>query len=243
MINFILCEDNEEFRKSLREQVEKYMIRSDIEYKIHEYSSYDKSFEEIVKAEIGFKVYFLDIKTKVGSGIDAARYIREEQEDWNSIIIVITAFSEYRYEALGNRLFLLDFINKLDNCKTKVDEALDIVMKHYGNQEKCFNYEYNYTVHKIAFKNIVYIEREQDSKRSIIHTSYGKFKVPKSLNEIMKNLDDRFVRLHRSMVANMDRVIEYDVKTNLIKFDNGQTSDLVARNKRKELTRNVTYNS
>ncbi len=30
-----------------------------------------------------------------------------------SSIIIITAFGEYRYEALGTRLYLLDFINKV----------------------------------------------------------------------------------------------------------------------------------
>ena len=205
MINYILCEDDKDFRKSVREQIESFMIRSDMEYEIYEYSNYDKKFEEIVKEDIGFKVYFLDIKTKYGSGIDAARYIREEQEDWISLIVMITAFSEYRYEALGNRLFLLDFINKLDNCKNKINEALEIVMKHYGTKEKSISYEYNYTLHKIEYRNIVSIEKEQESKRSILHTTYGDFKIPMGLNEVMNKLDERFVKIHRSMIVNIDK--------------------------------------
>lgn len=240
MINFILCEDEKEFRKAVKIQIENFMMNSDVEYKIYEFSNYDKKFEELVKADIGFKVYFLDIKTKYGSGIDAARYIREKEDDWISLIVIITAYSEYRYEALSNRLFLLDFINKLDDCKKKIEESLEIVMKNYGNKEKCFCYEYNYTLHKIEFRNIIYIEKEQDSKRSIINTTYGRFKVPMGLNEIMKKVDERFIKLHRSMVVNMDKIDKYDLKTNTITFTNGQTTNLIARSKRKELIENVT---
>ena len=243
MINYILCEDDKDFRKGVREQIESFMIRSDMEYEIYEYSNYDKKFEEIVKEDIGFKVYFLDIKTKYGSGIDAARYIREEQEDWISLIVMITAFSEYRYEALGNRLFLLDFINKLDNCKNKINEALEIVMKHYGTKEKSISYEYNYTLHKIEYRNIVSIEKEQESKRSILHTTYGDFKIPMGLNEVMNKLDERFVKIHRSMIANIDKIVEYDIKSNTIHFENGQRTNLIARNKRKELVSRVTSHS
>ncbi len=240
MINYILCEDDKEFRKTIKEQIIKFMMKSDIKYEFYEFNNYNQKFEEIVKKDIGFKVYFLDIKTDYGSGIDAARYIREQEQDWVSIIIIITAFGEYRYEALSNRLFLLDFINKLDNCRNKVNEVLEITMKHYDNKEKSFSYEYNYMMYKIEFRNIVYIEKEQDSKRCIIHTTYGTFKVPMGLNEVIKHLDERFIRLHRSMIVNVDKIAMYDIKSNKLTFENGQTTNLVARSKRKELLESVT---
>lgn len=243
MVNYILCEDDRVFRKALKDQIEKFMMKSDIKYEFYEFDNYNQGFEDVVTKDIGFKVYFLDIKTDYGSGIDAARYIREQEQDWVSIIVIITAFSEYRYEALSNRLFLLDFINKLDNCKNKVNEVLEITMKHYDNKEKSISYEYNYTMYKIEFRNIIYIEKEQDSKRSIIHTTYGNFKIPMSLNEVMKHLDERFIRLHRSMIANMDKIARYDIKSNKITFENGQTTNLISRSKRKELLENVTHAS
>ena len=57
--------------------------------------------------------------------------------DWVSIIIIITAFNEFKYEALGNRLYLLDFINKLNRCETKLKEDLEIAIKHYDNRKYC----------------------------------------------------------------------------------------------------------
>ena len=212
----------------------------DIDYKIYTFTGYGKRFEKIVKEEIGFKIYFLDIKTKTGSGIDAARYIREEQDDWVSLITIVTAFSEYRYEALGNRLFLLDFISKVDNCKQKVIETLKAAMKNYDKREKSLSYEYNYVVHKIDFRHIIYIEKEQDSKRCIIRTSYEDFIIPKALTELTTLLDERFLKVHRSLIVNLDQIEQYEIKSGEITFKNGEKTHLVARDKKKELISRVT---
>ena len=131
MINFIICDDNTEFLRKEKQMVDNFMMKYDIEYKCLLFSEYDKKFDEVVACDEGFKVYLLDIQTKNGSGLDAARKIREEYDDWVSIIIIITAFNEFKYEALGNRLYLLDFINKLNKCDVKLKEDLEIAIKHY----------------------------------------------------------------------------------------------------------------
>ena len=112
MINFIICEDEKDIRNNTKKQVCNFMMKYDMDYKVYEFESYNKRFEELVKSDKGFKIYFLDIKTKNGSGLDAARMIREKYDDWVSAIIIMTSFAEYKYEALSSRLYLLDFITK-----------------------------------------------------------------------------------------------------------------------------------
>lgn len=240
MLNYIVCENDKEFRDGIKKQIETYMMRVDIDYEIYTYKDYGKEFEEIANKDIGFKMYLLDIKTGYGTGIDAARYIRESIRDWNALIVIITAFSEYRYEALGNRLGLLDFISKIDNCKKKVEEAIEIGIMNYRNRHKSLSYEYNHTIYKIEYRNILYIEKEQESKRCEIHTNHGNYKVPMSLVEIEEQIDNRFIKVHRSMIVNTDKIEAYDMKGNTITFSNGQTTSLIARSKRKELIKHVT---
>ena len=239
MLNFIVCEDEIEFSKKMKRLIENYMMNFDMEYKIHSFTSYDKKFEKTVKDDIGFKIFFLDIKTKNGSGLDAARMIREEYDDWTSIIVIVTAFGEYRYEALGNRLYLLDFINKMDNCENRVKDAIKKAMKNYDNRHKSLSYEYNRIVHKVEFRHIVCIEKEPDSKRCIIKTTYESQHIPKTLNEVNKLLDKRFMKVHRSMIVNLDHIKEFDPKENKITFKNSEYSHLIARDKKKELIRRV----
>ncbi len=240
MLNFIICDDEEGFRKIIISEIDKFMMNYDVEYKKHECECYEKKFETLARKEMGFKVYFFDIKTKNGSGLDAARFIREELDDWNSIIIIVTAFAEYRYEALSNRLYLLDFISKFDNCSKKLKETLKIVYKQYNSREKCLNYEYNYIIYKIELKNIIFIEKEQDSKRCIVHTTYGTFKAPFTLSAISKQLDKRFLKVHKSLILNVDKIREYDTKENEVLFINGMSTNLISRSGKKELIDYVT---
>ncbi len=241
MLNFIICDDNKEFTKSMKALVDKFMMNYDMEYKTHILYNYGSKFRKLVQEDIGFKVYLLDIQTAEGSGIDAARCIREEFDDWVSIIVIITAYNQYKYDALGNRLYLLDFINKLDNCENKVRDVLKVVMKHYDKRYKALGFEYNHIVHKVEYRHIVYIEKEQDSKRCIIKTTYGDQTIGKNLNDMMKLLekDRRFMKVSRSMIVNLDHVVSYDIKESKIEFDNGEVSYLVSRENKKELKKRV----
>ena len=196
------------------------MMNYDQKYKIFHFEGYDDSFEEFVKKEMGFKIYFLDIKTKCKSGLDAARIIREKYDDWVSIIVVVTSHEEYRYEALGNRLYLMDFINKLNG---------------YNKRHKALSFEYNHIFHKIEFRDIVNIEKEQDSKRCIIRTTYGTIYMPGTLNDIISKLDDRFLKVHRSLIVNKDKIVKYNPKLNKLEFNDGSFTHLISRRKKKEL--------
>lgn len=240
MLNFVVCDDEKEFREVIIKEIEKFMMNYDVNYKVYQFETYDEDFEKVARSDLGFKVYFFDIKTKNGSGLDAARFIREELEDWNSIIVIVTAFAEYRYEALSNRLYLLDFISKFDNCKAKIKEILKIIYKNYNSREKCLSYEYNYTFYKIELKNIIFIEKEQDSKRCIIYTTYGTFKAPFTLVSIAKQLDKRFLKVHKSLILNTDKISTYNTKENEVVFSNGMSTNLISRSGRKELINYVT---
>lgn len=232
MLNFVVCDDDQFFRQGMKKQIDDYMMNTDMDYKVYPFAGYDKEFEELAKKEIGFKVYFLDIKTNYGSGIDAARYIREMLEDWNSIIIIVSSFSEYRYEIITNRLFVLDFISKLDSCTRKMHEVLDIVMKSYRGKDRCLTYQRKRVYSKIELKYIYYIIREPDSKICTVYASHGEYEVPLSLSQIKEQLDGRFFQVYRNCIINLDRVTSVDFKKDIIKFDNGYYLEKMSRYKK-----------
>ena len=99
------------------------------------------------------------------------------------------------------------------------------------------------TAGPIKYKDIIFIERELNSKCCILYTSTGEYRITKSLSEIEEMLDNRFLRTHRSAIINVDKIIEYNVKTNTVIFSTGESTYLVARSKRKELKERVlSYN-
>lgn len=242
MLNFIICDDSKEFRDNLQKIIDSYMMKLDMDYKTYEYADYNKEFRNLVKSDIGFKIYFLDIRMGEASGIDAARMIREEFDDWSSIIIVVTSFSEYRYEALGNRLYLLDFVSKSDGCEKRIEENIKRALKNYNNTEKSITYELNHVIKRIEYRHILYIEKEQDSKRCIIKTIYGDQLIRKNLNDVEKMLDRTFMKVHRSLIVNLDLLKEFNVSENKLTFKNGESIYLVARKYKKELIDRVVTN-
>lgn len=243
MLNFIICDDNKTFANNEKKIIDNFMMKYDIEYKCFVFNEYNDDFKNIMKEELGFKVYLLDIQTPKGSGLDIARNIREEQDDWSSVISIITAYNEYKYDALANRLYLLDFINKLNNCDQKLKEILEIVMKQYDNRHKSLNYEYNHVMRKVEFRHIIYIEKEMDSKRCIIKTTYGETIINKTLNDTYHLLDKRFFKTSRSMIVNVDYIDEYNIIKNKIVFKNGDYTYEISRDKKKELRKYAGTNS
>lgn len=239
MINFIICEDEDILASKYEREIDRFMMSNDEEYKIHRFKGYTKKWEEFVKSNKEYKVYLLDIKTAAGSGIDAARRIREEFDDWVSMIMIIIAYSEYKYEALSKRLMLVDFINKLDDFEIRLREALQICMKNYDKKFKNIKYNYRNISYNIELRNILYIEKELDSKRSRIKTIHGDYYIQGSLESISKKLDKRFFKCSRSVFVNLEQVEFYNYKENILTFKNGETLNSIPREKRKEVEKRV----
>ncbi len=244
MIEFVICDDNKDFNIMLKNKISQFMSKhQEIECKFHCYSGYGKEFEKTSKPSTTFKVYFLDIETKNGSGLDAARLIREKYDDWNSIIIIVTAHEEFRYEALGNRLGLFDFINKLNNFELNLENDLTNILKKYNRGSKSIIIEYDYAIHKIKLADIIYIEKIIDSKKCMIVTTYGEREVQSTLNDLYDQLDENFMKASRSLIVNIKNVRGFDSKTNTVDFINGQESSLVSRESKKELVERVRNNN
>ena len=239
MINFIICDDNNMYVEKIKNIVENYMMNFDIECKYHLFEDYDPKFEHEMEKLSGFNICIFDIETKVSSGIDAARYIREELDDWNTVIILLTAHNELKYEALGNRLYLFDFINKFDNYQERIKEDLERIKKNYDNRQKCLTFEINRVVKRVDFKHIIYIEKEKDSKRCLLKTTYSDYVVFMTLNNILKKLDNRFIKTSRSLIINVDQVKEYDSAENKIVFKNGLCTYDISRAYKKKVFDNV----
>lgn len=239
MINFIICDDEEIFRNSIKERIDYCMMKSTVEYKTRFFSCYNEDFLNFAKSPNGFNVYFLDIQMPEIDGTDIAKIIRYKLGDWNSLIVFVTNYSKYRNKILTSRLDVLDYIKKSKKGYEQIEEVINIVLSKYRNADSCLAFERESSVFKIKYKDIVFIEREVSSKSCILYTVSGEYKISKSLSEIEKMLDNRFLRTHRSAIINVDKIIEYNFVTNIVIFSTGETTDLVARSKRKELKERV----
>ncbi len=233
MINFIVYDDEKKFRDNITTAINKVMMKNDVDYEIKEFEKYNQTFENIIEDDISSKIYLLDIEVEGSlSGIDIARKIR--QKDWNSIIIMVTSHNELSYEALKAQIMLLDFISKFDNCKTNLEEVINLAVKKVDNK-KVIVLAMNNTTYRIYLDDVNYIIKDTVDRKCIIHTTYNSISVNKSLNEVMGMLDQRFFMSHRGCIVNLEKISSVDWTNSIIYFENGDSIDMLSRDKKKEL--------
>ena len=239
MLNFIIYDDEKQFLQKNKKIIDDCMMNYDYDYKCYSFDEYNTDFERIIKSNSDLKIYLLDIEGKNKSGLDIVRLIREKYDEWSSIIIMITSHNEFKYDALGNRLYLMDFINKLDNWDELLKEDIKHVINSYVNSSECLIYEFNHSLKRIEYKNIVSIEKEKDSKKCIIHTLYGSHSIATTICDILTKLDDRFIKISRSTIININQVSEYNKITNEITFLNGNKTTDISRQYKKDVVKHV----
>lgn len=239
MLNFIIYDDEKQFLQKNKKIIDNCMMNYDYDYKCYSFDEYNEKFENIIKSNSDLKIYLLDIEGKNKSGLDIVRLIREKYNDWSSIIIMITSHNEFKYDALGNRLYLMDFINKLDHWEDLLSEDIKRIINSYTNCGECLIYEFNHSLKRIEYKNIIYIEKEKDSKKCIIHTLYGDYPIAGTICDILSKLDDKFIKTSRSTIININQVSEYDKVTNEILFLNGDRTTDISRLCKKDVIKRV----
>ncbi|HHU54286.1 MAG TPA: response regulator transcription factor [Mollicutes bacterium] len=232
MINFILCDDNKEIVDKVSQIIDEEMMKNKNEYKKNVFNDYDAKFIKLVKSKLPCKIYILDIETPTHSGIDIARMIREH--DMESVIIFLTSHDELGYIVLKNEFLFLSFINKYDDyqnsLKKSIRKALEIIGK-----KRIIRFEDRGAIYTIPINDILYITRDNVERKVVITTDYSKYKVNKTLIEMLDLLGDVFKQSHRSCIVNTNRVAVVNVPKKKIVFDNGVEIDWLSSKYKNEV--------
>ena len=232
MIEFIIFDNTKDNFKIIEKEIDKEMMNYDLDYKTRNYSILEE-----VKTNTNndnFKIYILNQTNIRGTGLEIAKYIRESLDDWKSIIIFISKTDDYKINVLTKSLYILDYI-LIEDIKNKLQNLIKISMKIYDSRPKELKFKYKNNSYNISFKDIVYIEKEKDSKRCIIYTKKNKYSIQSNLNVILSKLDDRFIKCSRTYIINKEEMSSYNTKDNIITFKNKKEIYEISRDKKKEI--------
>lgn len=226
MIDFIIKEDDLYYINKSKEIVDRVMMNYDINYN---FIAHDKYRKELLTKD-NFKIYIINYSNDT---IEMIKYIREELDDWKSLIIVIYKDREEKMKLIKEDLFIVDYINKNKHYEEKLLRNIQICLKNYDQRPNSLKYKYKNISHNIELSKILYIEKEKDNKRCIIYTKTSKYYIPGSLNKVLNLLDKRFIKCSRSFIVNKEEVSSYDIKKNIITFKNKIKLDAVSRDNKK----------
>ena len=225
MVNFIIGEDDKHFMALTEDVITKYMMKNQIEYKIHRFDDYGPKFRAMINRKLPFKIYILDIETPSGSGLDMARLIRNRDVD--SVIIFLTGHQELSHIAIKNEFLFLSYINKFDECEKHLEQSIEKALQILKTK-KIIRFKDCGTIYTVALDDILYVTKETNERKIILRTEYATFKLSKSLGDFYKMLNGNFVQTHRACIVNTKRIVSYNKSKKIITFDNGEKIDLVS---------------
>ncbi len=221
MINFIIEDIN------LKEIIEKIMMNYNLEYKINKYN--DQKTKELNS------IYILNYDTTNKAEINKLLNIRINEDDWSSIIILISDNSNIKYRLVDNKLLILDVIDKNKDIYNQLIENIKISLKILTETSNSICYTFKGILYNIPQKDIVYIESDSKNKRSVIKTETSEYYIPLTLSKIEKILDENFIKCSRSYIININKMREYNIKDNIIILNGNLKIYEISRQKKKEI--------
>ncbi|HCA09108.1 LytTR family DNA-binding domain-containing protein [Chryseobacterium sp.] len=149
---------------------------------------------------------FLDIQMPELSGINFMKIVGEKKK-----YILTTAYSEYALEGYEHNI--IDYLLKpvsFDRFYKSAVKAQERFSFSESNEESYFFVKSSGQQHRISFNDILYIESIKDYVN--IKTSNEEYIVLDTLKSLETQLSERFVRVHKSFIVNLDQTKNIGIK-------------------------------
>ncbi len=209
MLNYIIIEDNLINYIKIKDFIDNYMMNYDYNYIVQNHQD--------IKDDTGFKIYYVSNNYY----IEEIKQIREK--DWSSLIYLI------KPTHIEPNLHISDII--IHNKNTFI-KTLNISISIYNSHPKYLSYIYKNIIYRIPLKDILYIEKEYDSKHCIIYTKMNTYITTSSITELQKYLDNKFIKTSRSTIININHIKEYHIKENTIILTNNSIYNSISKSKK-----------
>jgi len=175
-----------------------------------------------------YGVIFLDVYMSGMTGIEAAARIRKQDDD--TCLVFLTASDEHQAEAIHHHVY--DYINK-DGAPETVWQVMDrILHRHTAHRARRLKFVgkavpkqgeadgMDRTEYSLAYDDIVYISAERNYLT--IHDRLGNaYRARMTFSSVEEQLgaDDRFLKLLRGVLVNMDYITDVSTNTCLLLED------------------------
>lgn len=207
-MNIFICDDN----RDILDYIDSILKRRLSNYNIYTYSKYEDLVKDI--NDIKVDILIMDIVLNNKNGIDV---VKENIDKFsNTQIIYITAFDDYIEECFETNLI---YVLRKPIVEDKLMKAIDKAICNIRDVNKSIIVKVGKDNRKINIKDINYIESEgrliKFNLSEEIITVYGK------ISDVEDDLGLMFVRIHKSYLVNMDRIVNYTI--NKIELKNGKS--------------------
>ena len=204
MIKIAVCDDE----KNIRSYLTALVREQKVECKITEYDSAEK----YLSSEAEYDLLFLDIALKGSghtmNGMDMARYIRSKEQIRQPVIIFVTGYESYVYDAFD--VDALQYLVKPVNEQKFAEvfrRAQEKILSGTEQKRKSLVIQYAGASKAIPLDSIYYMESQ--SHKIVLYTKDGEWTYYARIGDLEEELQGNFCRTHKGYLINLAYVDEY----------------------------------
>lgn len=204
-VKIAVCDDE----KNIRAYLVSLIKKQDMECSIMEYASAD----EYLSNGQEYDLLFLDIEMGGSDarmdGMELARNIRGMDTDRQPIIVFVTGYEKYVYDAfdVGAFQYLVKPVNEQKFAEVFSRAVGQIALKAEKRRKKLV-IPYAGGSKAISFHDIYYMESQNHN--IVLYLKSGKLEYYGKIGDLEKELAGQFYRIHRGYLINLFHVESYD---------------------------------
>lgn len=207
-MNIFICDDNESILNFISNVLNNNYKNL---FKIYTYNNYEDIITSIRNKTVN--ILIMDIVLKDNNGIDIVKENKKYLS--NTQIIYITAYDDYIEDCFETDL---TYILRKPIIEEKLLQAINKALTNINDLNKNIMVKVGKDNKKVNIKDINYIESEGRTIK--INLNNEIIKVYGKISDIEDDLGSTFVRIHKSYLVNMNRIVNYNF--NKVKLDNGK---------------------
>lgn len=214
-MQIVICDDDRKMQEILRDKIERICQAEGLEHQIRCCSA----GEEVLEAKEEPDLLFLDIQMPGRDGMDVAQELRRKR--WGTILIFVTALSEYVYDAFDVGAFHY-LVKPFED--EKLSRVFQKALEEYERQHqskavsggeaqpsKMLLIRQGSISSAVPVDSILYAE--VFNRKVTLHTLNGDLEYYGKLTELSEQVGEGFYRTHRAYLVNLAYVEKYDATT------------------------------
>lgn len=241
MISIYLCDDEERVRHQLKTALEWKIFIENYDMRVVCAASAAQELLDTVQ-DSQRSVYFLDVDLKDGAwdGFTLGRELR--RRDPHGTLVYITSYDDLAWKTFQYHLEAFDYIVKEgEQTGPTIARCLEAIHARLLDERRdpaeMFSLRTVDETRHIPLADILFFEAAPKAHHVYLHTTDSRLDFVGSLNELEKELNGRFVRVHRSFLAAWDKIETVDGKGNQVRV--GGRICLLSRTGKAELKKKL----
>lgn len=227
LLKIILCEDNEIQRSKFEKIIENISFKNKYDFSLGLSTESPKAVLRYVKNQKLIEgIYFLDIELAQDiNGIELAKAIRKY--DPRGYIIFITSHYELSLLTFEYKVQALDYIIKCDDAKIaeKIHASIDAAHKNSINNlliDTKITINSGNRLINLKLDEIMFFETSSIHGKVRVHCISEQIEFYYTIKELLKILNDDFMKIHRSIIVNIKNIKELDKKSLMVRMVNDE---------------------